>query len=200
MQAVSAQGASPFKGLTERNPVLGGGYTFLVNKYYLDALYEKVIVHAIAHPIAKAAYWINQHVIDGIVNGVGIGGRKAGDWVYKNIDQRVVDGAVNGSGAVARGTGGGAAARAIRQGQQYGALLFGAAAVGALVLVTRQQLEEPHARRTSPTKNWLLSVGMFLPLVGVLVMLFIPKTRRGPGEGRRHRHRRGHARRRHRTR
>ncbi len=42
-----------------------------MNKYYLDDLYEKVIVHGVAHPIAKAAYWVNQNVIDGIVNGVG---------------------------------------------------------------------------------------------------------------------------------
>ena len=136
----------------------------------------------IAHPIAKAAYWINQNVIDGIVNGVGIGGRKTGDWVYRNVDQRVVDGAVNGSGAVARGTGG--ALQPVQSGKvnQYGALLFGAAAVGALVLVTRQ-----HARGTawnvlSTTNNWLLSLGTFLPLAGVLVMLFIPKRGGGAGQ------------------
>ena len=127
--------ASKLKGLTERNPVLGAGHRFLVNKYYLDDLYEKVIVHGIAHPIAAAAYWINQNVIDGIVNAVGIGGRKTGDWVYRNVDQRVVDGAVNGSGAVARGTGG--ALQPVQSGKVslYGALLFGSAAVGALVLV-----------------------------------------------------------------
>ena len=74
-------------------------------------------------------------MLDGIVNAVGIGGRKTGDWIYKNIDQRLVDGAVNGSGAVARGTGG--ALRPVQSGKVslYGALLFGAAAVGALVLV-----------------------------------------------------------------
>ena len=33
-------------GLTERVAPLRWGYTFLVNKYYLDALYEGVIVHA----------------------------------------------------------------------------------------------------------------------------------------------------------
>ena len=58
-------------GLTERVAPLRWGYTFLVNKYYLDALYEGVIVHAIAHPIARAANWVNQNVIDAIVNGVG---------------------------------------------------------------------------------------------------------------------------------
>jgi NADH-quinone oxidoreductase subunit L len=127
--------ASKLKGLTERNPVLGAGHRFLVNKYYLDDLYEKVIVHGIAHPIAAAAYWINQNIIDAIVNAVGIGGRRTGDWIYENIDQHVVDGAVNGSGAVARGTGG--ALQPVQSGKVslYGALLFGSAAVGALVLV-----------------------------------------------------------------
>jgi NADH-quinone oxidoreductase subunit L len=122
-------------GLTERNPALGAGYAFLANKYYLDDLYEKVIVHAIAHPIAKAAYWFNQVVIDGIVNAFGTTSRRVAQWVYRNIDQRVVDGAVNGSGAAARGTG--EALRPIQSGKvnQYGALLFAAAAVGAIVLV-----------------------------------------------------------------
>ena len=132
---VFGKAASPLKGLTKRNPVLGAGHRFLVNKYYLDDLYEKVIVRGIAHPIAAAAYWTNQRVLDGIVNAVGIGGRKTGEWVYKNVDQRLVDGAVNGSGAVARGTGG--ALQPVQSGKVslYGALLFGSAAVGALVLV-----------------------------------------------------------------
>jgi NADH-quinone oxidoreductase subunit L len=115
--------------------VFNAGYTFLVNKYYLDYLYEKVIVYGIAHPIAAAAYWTNQNILDRVVNVVGIGGRKSGNWVYKNIDQRVVDGAVNGSGSVARGTGG--ALQPVQSGKvsMYGALLFSSAAVGALVLV-----------------------------------------------------------------
>ena len=97
--------------------LLRGGYLFLENKYYLDALYENVIVQAVAHPIAKAAYWINQNVIDGIVNGVGIGTRKTGQWVYDNIDQRVVDGAVNGSGWAASRGRSAPAAHPVRQGQ-----------------------------------------------------------------------------------
>jgi NADH-quinone oxidoreductase subunit L len=122
-------------GLTERSKVLRGGYTFLWNKYYLDALYEKVIVRSIAHPIAAAAAWVNQNILDSIVNGVGKVSRRIAGWVYRNIDQRVVDGAVNGSGAAARGTGG--ALRPVQSGKvnQYGALLFAAAAIGALILV-----------------------------------------------------------------
>ena len=110
-------------------------YSFVANKYYLDALYEGVIVRGIAHPIARAGYWVNQNVIDGVVNAAGWTGRKVGGLVYRNLDQRVVDGAVNGSGAVATGTG--TALRPVQSGKvnQYGALLFGAAAVGAVVLV-----------------------------------------------------------------
>ncbi len=122
-------------GLTERVAPLRWGYTFLVNKYYLDALYEGVIVHAIAHPIARAANWVNQNVIDGVVNGAGTIGKRVGAWAYRNVDQRGVDGAVNLSGVIAEESG--EALRPVQSGKvnQYGALLFGAAAVGAIVLV-----------------------------------------------------------------
>ena len=135
-KAVFGEAGSKLKGLTQRNRALGAGHRFLVNKYYLDHLYEKVIVHGVAHPIAQAAYWINQNVLDGIVNAFGKGGRKAGELVYKYVDQGLIDGiAVDGSGKAARGTGG--ALRPLQSGKvnQYGALLFGAAAIGALVLV-----------------------------------------------------------------
>jgi NADH-quinone oxidoreductase subunit L len=122
-------------GLTERNRLAGAGYRFLRNKYYLDVIYERGIVRAFAYPIAKAAYWFNQYVLDGIINGTGTSGRRTGEWVYRNIDQRVVDGAVDGSGAAARGSGGALAPIQSGKVNQYGALLFGAAAVAALVLV-----------------------------------------------------------------
>ena len=63
---------------------------------------------------------------------------------------------------------------------QYGALLFGAAAVGAIVLVIVNVLRTNRSCPSTPsaTNNWLLSVGTFLPLVGVLVMLFIPRATR----------------------
>ena len=122
-------------GLTERFKPARIAYAFVANKYYLDDLYEKVIVNAIAHPIAAAAYWTNQHVIDAVVNAVGRAGRMVGGWFYRNIDQGVVDGAVNGSGTMANATG--TALQPVQSGKlsQYGGLLFGAAAVGAIVLV-----------------------------------------------------------------
>ena len=90
---------------------------------------------AFAHPIARASYWVNQNILDGIVNNVGRGGRRTGEWVYRNVDQRVVDGAVNASGLAA--SEGGHALQPVQSGKvnQYGALLFGAATVGAIVLI-----------------------------------------------------------------
>ena len=122
-------------GLTQRNAALGAGYRFLDNKYYLDALYENVIVKAISGPIAAGAYWFNQHILDGILHAVAGTSRTIAGWVYRNIDQRVVDGAVNTSGKATRGAGG--ILQPVQSGKvsQYGALLFSAAAVAALVLV-----------------------------------------------------------------
>ncbi|MDA0298720.1 MAG: NADH-quinone oxidoreductase subunit L [Actinobacteria bacterium] len=122
-------------GLTERNAALRGGYRLLDNKYYLDTLYENVIVKAIVGPIAAGAYWFNQRILDGILHAVAGTSRTIAGWVYRNIDQRVVDGAVNNSGKATRGAGG--VLQPVQSGKvsQYGALLFSAAAVAALVLV-----------------------------------------------------------------
>ena len=122
-------------GLTERNAVLRGGYNLLINKYYLDVLYEKVIVKAVAGPISAAAYWFNQKVLDGILHSVAGVSRVASGWLYRNIDQRVVDGTVNNSGKATKGAGGVLAPVQSGKVSQYGALLFSAAAVAALVLV-----------------------------------------------------------------
>jgi NADH-quinone oxidoreductase subunit L len=122
-------------GLTRRSKVLGAGYTFLWNKYYLDAAYEKGVVPFFSTVTARASNWVNQNIIDAVVNTAGRSAVKAGDWVYENADQRVVDGIVNGAGRTAEGSG--EALRSSQSGkvQQYGAYLFGAAAIGGIILV-----------------------------------------------------------------
>ncbi|MBW8826970.1 MAG: NADH-quinone oxidoreductase subunit L [Acidobacteria bacterium] len=128
------QGKLP-RGVTARQPLARVGYTFLANRYYLDHIYTGGVVGGISGPIARAAYWFNQNVLDGIVNGVAIVAKKFADWQYKYIDQGAIDGTVNGSGHGAEGLGG--FFRTIQTGrvQQYGALLFGATALLALALV-----------------------------------------------------------------
>jgi NADH-quinone oxidoreductase subunit L len=124
------------KELSERVGLARAGYTLLANKYYLDVLWTDIVVGSIKGPIARGAYWFNQHVLDGIVNGVATVSRAVANWVYKNIDQRTIDGAVNGSGFASNGFGG--FLRVVLQTgrvQQYGSLLFGATAVLALALI-----------------------------------------------------------------
>ena len=58
---------------SEKNAAARAGKTFLVNKYYLDHLYTDIVVGSIKGPIANASYWVNQHVIDAVLNGVGRG-------------------------------------------------------------------------------------------------------------------------------
>jgi NADH-quinone oxidoreductase subunit L len=125
-----------FHELAERNRYAHIGKTFLLNKYYLDALYTDGVIGSIKGPIARAAYWVNQNVIDGIVNAVGIGAKRTGEWVYKWIDQGVVDGTVNGLGLSASESGGGLRS-VIQTGrvQWYGSILFGAVGLLALALV-----------------------------------------------------------------
>jgi NADH-quinone oxidoreductase subunit L len=134
-KALYAQKRAPFYGLTKRSAPLRAGYTFLWNKYYLDHLYEKVIVAGLVGPVAKAAYWVHMNILDGFVDLVGKFFAAFGKWTYKYVDQGVIDASVNGAGRGASGAGGGL--RFIQNGkiQQYAAILFGAAALGALALV-----------------------------------------------------------------
>ncbi len=122
-------------GLTSRNKVAHAGYTFLENKYYLDDLYTGVIAGSTKGPIARAANWFNQNILDGIVNGIGLGARKIAGFVYVFADQIIIDGAVNGSGQGSEGAG--QLLRKIQTGkvQQYASILFAGAVVLAGVLV-----------------------------------------------------------------
>jgi NADH-quinone oxidoreductase subunit L len=123
------------RGLTQRNAVARGGLRLLENKYYLDWLYTDQIVGAIKGPIARAAYWVNQHVLDGVVNSAGRGAVAGSKFVYEKIDQGIVDGSVVGAGKAAGATGG--ALRTMQSGrvQQYAALMFAAAAIVTIAIV-----------------------------------------------------------------
>ncbi|MDQ6616418.1 MAG: NADH-quinone oxidoreductase subunit L [Actinomycetota bacterium] len=112
-------------GLTERSAAAKAGYTFVEQKYYLDHLWTDMVVGSIKGPIGAAAYWINQNVIDGIVNGTAAGSRLAAQFVYRYIDQDLIDGAVNGTGLSAEE--GGSVLRRLQTGrvQQYAAAFFG---------------------------------------------------------------------------
>ncbi len=123
------------KGLTERSGAAKAGHLFLLNKYYLDHFYEGTVVGGIKGPIARAAYWVNQHVIDGAVNVVGRSSAALGRLIYRYVDQDVVDGAVNG---IANETGNaGGLMTYVQSGrvQRYALILFGSVGVLAVLLV-----------------------------------------------------------------
>jgi NADH-quinone oxidoreductase subunit L len=101
-------------------------------KYYLDVLYTDIIVGSIKGPIASGAYWLNQHVIDNVLNYTGRGARVIGRFTYDYIDQRGVDGLVNGL-AVVTGEAGGEVRRVQTGRLQFYALLL-IVAVGLFAL------------------------------------------------------------------
>ncbi|MXW63073.1 MAG: NADH-quinone oxidoreductase subunit L [Acidimicrobiaceae bacterium] len=116
-------------GLSKSNGLAGAGHKVLVNKYYLDHLYEGVIVAFTKGPLARAAYWVNQKVIDRTVDAAGETAVLVGRQVYDVVDQSVIDGFVDGSGRVSDATG--EELRQINSGkvQNYAAILFAMAAV-----------------------------------------------------------------------
>jgi NADH-quinone oxidoreductase subunit L len=51
-------------------------YKTLERKFFLDDLYEQGLVRAVTGALAPATYWFDQRVVDGIVNGAGLGTRR----------------------------------------------------------------------------------------------------------------------------
>jgi NADH-quinone oxidoreductase subunit L len=116
------------QGLSERNAIARAGKRFLVNKYYLDYLYENVIVAGIKGPIAAGVYWFNQNVIDNVLNYTGRGAQALGRATYEYVDQKGVDGLVNGIATLTGESGG--EVRRIQTGRlQFYALMLVAAVV-----------------------------------------------------------------------
>jgi len=61
-----------------------GPYQLLLNKYYVDELYQKYIVRPLDW-LADRILWqaVDVEVIDGAVNGLGFQARAAGDWLRR---------------------------------------------------------------------------------------------------------------------
>jgi NADH-quinone oxidoreductase subunit L len=72
----------------------GAPYRVLLNKYYVDELYDLVFVRGML-VVANAAAWFDRTIIDGIVNGAAVVVRGVSQ-VGGMIDKYIVDGAVNG--------------------------------------------------------------------------------------------------------
>jgi NADH-quinone oxidoreductase subunit L len=69
-------------------------WALVFNKYYVDELYRATVVRG-SVAFSRVMYWIDQNVIDGLVNFMGFLGRSVA-YVDAAIDKYIVDGAVNG--------------------------------------------------------------------------------------------------------
>jgi NADH-quinone oxidoreductase subunit L len=72
-----------------------GVYKAVVNKYYVDELYEKVFVEGLAKGGGRLLWDFDATVVDGAVNGAR-NATIAASWLSSLFDQYVVDGLVNG--------------------------------------------------------------------------------------------------------
>ena len=108
-----------------------GLYPLLENRLYIDDLYWNGIVQPIKGPLARAVNWINDNVIDAVVNGAGFATAWLGHVVYGGIDQRGIDFAYNGLSVATDEAGGAVTHLQTGKVQQYAAAFV----VGAVVLV-----------------------------------------------------------------
>jgi NADH-quinone oxidoreductase subunit L len=122
-------------GITTKSGLFRAGHTLLVNKYYFDHLYQGVIADGVKGPIARAAYWFNQNVLDRTVDTAGRTAVTAGNLVYRYVDQGLVEGVENGTGLLSNEAG--QELRRMQTGrvQQYAAILFAAATVLAGIFI-----------------------------------------------------------------
>jgi NADH-quinone oxidoreductase subunit L len=86
-----------YRRYTESDPItkLGPAYTLLEHKYYLDDVYWYGVIRPVRDNVSAAVYWVNQNVLDGVVNGAAATARgfsRLTMW----FDRNVIDGAVNG--------------------------------------------------------------------------------------------------------
>ncbi len=124
----------PFIGITDRVKALARLHWIVENKYGLDVLYNG-IADTTKGPIGAAAYWFNQHVIDSVVNGAGVGAVATGRVVYNDFDQKLLDGVIVASGPGAEASGQALSHMQTGKVQQYAALLFAGAAILAAIFV-----------------------------------------------------------------
>ena len=109
-------------------------YPLLRQKYYLDHA-ALGLVWVIRQPAARAVNWVNDYVIDGVVNGVGALCQRLAGLLYGGVDQHGIDGVVHGLSWGTSGMGG--MIRRIQSGrvQQYAGLLVAGLLLLAVVVL-----------------------------------------------------------------
>ena len=135
--ALLGLGAAAWRYLLDR-PLLPAGlqalaapwYRLAAHKYYVDELHDRWIIRPVL-AAARAAFRVDQQIIDGLVNLTGVGALTLSQIKFW-IDQVIVDGFVNGTAEVIGGLGGWV--RRLQTGLVQNYLLI--AALGAMALLT----------------------------------------------------------------
>jgi len=107
-----------------------GAWSVVFNKYYVDEFYQATVIRG-SLVLSAIFYWIDQNLIDGLVNFMSVIGRTVA-YLDSAIDTYLVDGAVNGIASLTMS--GGKAMRRLQTGhiQVY---LFGALGGGILLVI-----------------------------------------------------------------
>jgi NADH-quinone oxidoreductase subunit L len=114
-----------------RIPVL---WPLFQHLYYIDEFYMRAIVRPIMGPVAAGVLWIDQRVVDGVVNGAGALSMVLARFT-RRTDEYVVDGAYNALGAGTEATGAVLRRNFTGRVQQYAAFAFLGVVVIAVVFI-----------------------------------------------------------------
>ncbi|MBW2470514.1 MAG: NADH-quinone oxidoreductase subunit L [Deltaproteobacteria bacterium] len=114
-----------------RIPVL---WQLFQHLYYIDEFYMRAIVRPIMGPVAAGVLWIDQRVVDGVVNGAGALSMVLARFT-RRTDEYVVDGAYNALGAGTEATGAVLRRNFTGRVQQYAAFAFLGVVVIAVVFI-----------------------------------------------------------------
>jgi NADH-quinone oxidoreductase subunit L len=77
-----------------------GAYRLVANKYFIDELYDKVVL-APYYGLCRASAWFDKTIVDGLVNAAGYV-TLGGSYVSVGFDTYIVDGLVNATGYIVR--------------------------------------------------------------------------------------------------
>ena len=118
------------KRITAKFPL---AWAFLRRRYFVDEAIERTVLRPTSW-LARTLRWIDEHVVDGLVNGVGRA-NKGGGFLAAWFDRVFVDGVVNGVGLVSQSFG--SAFRLLQTGriQQYAAFAVGGGILTAAWLI-----------------------------------------------------------------
>ncbi len=89
----SAKNSLPDKLLVLENRAIKWGYRLVYNKYYIDELYHRTMINFVM-TARLILNWIDQHIIDAMVNFAGFMGKLMGN-AASIADSKAVDGVVN---------------------------------------------------------------------------------------------------------